>query len=294
MKKRKLALYGAAGLAVIILLPMLALTIPKIATPLANNILDGRAPEGSKVEKAYLNFPKLFTLTIEGLDAPNLANVQRADFTYNPFGFIPALDMLRHSDHPIEINRSRGPYLGPVLYDFASTSDDPAPTPKHVLRWDPDAGLLRTRTARGLTATGFLAQSSPIAIDATQIISRNHHGSIVLLALDDLPLSTARRLLIQAVTEDRPTGWRTRAGVIENLGGLPWRVRTLDASIAFAWAGPAPRRVVALDGNGVAAPSDETWSLDDGRLHVTLPKDRLYTLIRTMMLCVRSRGRAAL
>ena len=41
-----------------------------------------------------MNFPKLFTLTIEGLDAPNLANVQRADFTYNPFGFIPGVTWL--------------------------------------------------------------------------------------------------------------------------------------------------------------------------------------------------------
>ena len=94
MKKRKLALYGTAAVAAIVLLPLLALTQPRIATPLANKILDGRAPEGSKIDKAYLNFPQLFTLTVQGVDVPEMADVQRADVTFNPFGFIPSVTWL--------------------------------------------------------------------------------------------------------------------------------------------------------------------------------------------------------
>ena len=112
-------------------------------------------------------------------------------------------------------------------------------------------------SARSVAAAGFLARSSPIAVGEAEVTSRNHHGSIAVVALDDAPLTAARRILIQAVTEDRPTGWRTRAGVIESLGGLPWRVRDIDAKVTLPWAGPPPQRVVALDGNGVAAPSNE-------------------------------------
>ena len=72
---------------------------------------------------------------------------------------------------------------------------------------------------------------------------------------------------------------RDSAGEIEALGTRPWRVRDIHATLTLPWTGAAPRKVVALDGSGVATPSDESWSLRNGRLTLTLPHDRLYTLI---------------
>jgi len=218
----------------------------------------GDTPEGVTTPAAFLNGP---TLDRQGPAGP------------------AALDKLR-SGHPHEkTNDTLSPYRGPVLYNFTPRSHHGSRTTDHVLRWDPDTGLARTATPRSLTASGFLAQSSPIAVGDAEVVSRNHHGSVAVVALDDAPLVEARRVLIQAVTEDRPTGWRTRAGVIERLGTLPWRVRDIDATVTLPWPGPPPRRVFALDGAGVAAPSDEAWSLDGGRLKITLPRNRLYTLV---------------
>lgn len=190
-----------------------------------------------------------------------------------------ALDRLRGAAESAATRSTVG-YMGAVNYDFISPPGMLiCGTGLGLPDWDAGTGLARSATARSLTATGFLAQSSPIAVGDAEVVSRNHHGSVAVVALDDAPLTEARRILIQAVTEDRPTGWRTRGGVIESLGTLPWRVRDIDASVTLPWTGPPPSRVVALDGSGVAAPSDEAWSLDGGRLHVTLPRDRLYTLI---------------
>ena len=191
-----------------------------------------------------------------------------------------ALDRLRGGDPTPGNGPPFAPITGPVRYAFGTeTTDHGPPITDRSPDWDPNAGLLRIVTPRSIAAAGFLAQAGTIELGDTTFAARVHHGSVAIVALDDAPLSTACRILIQAVTEDRPTGWRTRAGVIESLGTMPWRVRDIDAALTLPWTGPPPQRVVALDGNGVADPSDESWSLKEGRLHLTLPHDRLHTLI---------------
>ena len=196
-----------------------------------------------------------------------------------------ALDKLRAGDAASSSTPSPAAsparYRGPVRYRFDAdaTHRDHTPLGPAATRWDPDAGLLRVVTGRSLAAAGFLAQAGAIELGAATLTARVHHGSLAVVALDNAPLATAKRILIQAVTEDRPTGWRTRAGKIEALGTRPWRVRDIHATLTLPWTGAAPRKVVALDGSGVATRSDESWALQDGQLVVTLPHDRLYTLI---------------
>ncbi len=198
-----------------------------------------------------------------------------------------ALDHLRGGHHNADSPTKpralhAGPHAGPACYAFGTSPAAPrvpVPPPTQDATWDTDAGLLRVVTARSVAAAGFLAQAGTIQLGPLTVQARVHHGSIVAVALDHAPLTRARRILVQALTEDRPTGWRSRARIIESLGTPPWRVRDIQAILTLPWTGPPPRRVTALDGRGVAQPSDAAWSVQNGRLRLTLPHDRLYTLI---------------
>ena len=189
-----------------------------------------------------------------------------------------ALDKLR-GESVVGGDRSVIRFAGPSRYDFGdppTSRTTISPTPPD---WDTQAGLFRSVSPRCLIVAGFLAQSSPITVGDATLTSENQHGSVTVIALDHAPLATARQILIQALTEDRPTGWRTRGGVIESLGTRPWRVRNIDATVTLPWPGDPPRTVTALDAGGRATAAAVTFEHGGGQLRMTLPAAHLYTLI---------------
>lgn len=83
-----------AGLLAVFLFFCLAMTWPRIATPVVNKGLDWWGPDNSRVERANLRFPQLFILSVQAADIGDYGNISTANVTYNPFGFIPGLAWL--------------------------------------------------------------------------------------------------------------------------------------------------------------------------------------------------------
>ncbi len=85
---------GLAGFLAVLLLLVLAMTWSRIATPVINKGLDWWGPENSRVERARLRFPQLFTLAVQDGNIGDYGKISAANLTYNPFGFIPGLAWL--------------------------------------------------------------------------------------------------------------------------------------------------------------------------------------------------------
>lgn len=151
------------------------------------------------------------------------------------------------------------------------------------LAWHFDLGLVTVQTVRAQGTTGFLKDGGRLEFPALTIESQNAYGTLLAVALDDRPLRTSQRILVQAATWDQPYGFATEPQAdgferITQQGGYPLNVEKIDARITLKGSGA--RRVTILDENGDRTDRPATTTLDDnGDLHIQLPADAIYTLI---------------
>ena len=117
------------------------------------------------------------------------------------------------------------------------------------LVWDYGTGLVTINTPRSQGAVGFLARAGRIRLENIILESGNEYAGVLVTSLDDRPIATSGKVLIQAVTEDRSFGWETKAGKITALGGYPVNVRNIEVTVTFGKIG-ALRRVTTLDAGG--------------------------------------------
>jgi hypothetical protein len=148
-------------------------------------------------------------------------------------------------------------------------------------RWDYGAGIVTLDTPRAQGACGFLGAGGRIELGDVIIESGNEYGSILIVPLDGRSLAKSSRILIQAVTEDLPHGFRTESVAdkqrITQLGGYPMNVRQIDAIVSLRDA--TDRRVTILDGNGHRTNRKARTAQDAGYLAITLPPDSLYVVV---------------
>ena len=109
---------------------------------------------------------------------------------------------------------------------------------------------------------------------------RDARSQILSKGLDGKPLAQSGKILIQAVTEERPYGFRTQGDRITNLGGRPMGVRKIDARVALRLRGEGRAKVMALDENGYATRAVAVEGGQAGEpLVVTLSEDAIYHVV---------------
>ncbi len=87
------------------------------------------------------------------------------------------------------------------------------------------------------------------------ISSKLELGHIVAVSLDARPLATSRRILLQAMSEEKATDFRAEpasAGEkkIASIGRDPWLAKELDGIVKFKRPDASSLKVTALDFNG--------------------------------------------
>jgi hypothetical protein len=114
------------------------------------------------------------------------------------------------------------------------------------------AGVLRVNTPRCKAACGFLGKAGPTDLDGVKIECQNEYASIIVISLDEKPIAESRKVLVQAMTEERPLGFRAEGGKVAELGGPPFGVRKIQAKVTLPWDvnSVGAKRPVALDENG--------------------------------------------
>jgi hypothetical protein len=131
------------------------------------------------------------------------------------------------------------------------------------LVWDFGKGVARINTSRSQGAAGFLSAAGRIELGDVVIQSGNEYASIMVISLDDLPLSESKRILVQAMTEEKPSGFKTEGDRIIDLGSFPFIVRDIDATITLKNTDGVTLQ--ALDANGYLV-TERTEDGDDMRL----------------------------
>jgi hypothetical protein len=114
----------------------------------------------------------------------------------------------------------------------------------------------------------------------------NRHGAVMVVPLDDQPISRSRRILVQVGTACRPAGWQTRSAAIAprggspvqgkrvlNYGKAPWMVESAKVKVTLRNRGL--KRATTLDMNGM--PRGEVV-LKNGAF--TFPPDAMYVVVR--------------
>jgi hypothetical protein len=147
------------------------------------------------------------------------------------------------------------------------------------LTWDWGRGLVTIDAPAAQGATGLLQQAGVISLGDVTIAAGVEYGSVLVVALDDEPLATSGRMLVQVMSEDRNTGWSAPGqGLrpIVSVGGPPLVVRKLAGRVTFKRRDAATLKVEALDFNGYVTPGRPAASLAQG---LTLLPETFYYLV---------------
>ena len=117
----------------------------------------------------------------------------------------------------------------------------------------------------------------------------NEYASIVVVPLDGKPIASSGKLLVQAGTVCRPTGWVERPlrvpqgdGAVEGariieVGKSPWQVENTRATVTIH--NKAVSKATALDPNGMPAGDVAVERSADG-VKIALPPNALYVCVQ--------------
>jgi hypothetical protein len=195
-----------------------------------------------------------------------------------PQGFDPNRD----ADPPPDA-ATADPWPGPVWTVFDDATPPPLPNASAAPAWQVDrrGRALRVDAPAAQGVVAFFETSPRHRTRDLEIRAENRYGALLAVALDDAPLRTSRRVLIQYATGSRPTGWRDTAkpdGLrrIDDVGRAPWQVEAARLSLALHNA--ALRRARVLDMN-LEARGEVPLERDGAVLRLRFPPAAMYLLL---------------
>lgn len=175
------------------------------------------------------------------------------------------------------VERSFAPDAKPVLVDLGKAIDARAKTVTSTtgeLRWDHGNGILRIDSPRSQCISGFLAKAGEVKLGTVTIAAPMDYGTVWVISLDDQPLATSKRILVQAFSEERMYGFAAENGRISDPGRAPINVREITGTITL----PGALKGTVLDGHGYAK-GPAAIEVKGQTTVLTLAKDALYTIL---------------
>jgi hypothetical protein len=154
-------------------------------------------------------------------------------------------------------------------------------------------GIYRINAPKAQGVTGMLKKAGLQELADVKIASSNEYASVTVVPLDDKPIATSARLLVQIGTTCRPTGWKeepvrisTNDGPVEgsrilDAGKLPWRVEQMHGALGIRNASIS--KATALDPNGMAIFDIPIWK-GNGEIRIKLPPNALYVCLESTAL----------
>jgi hypothetical protein len=122
------------------------------------------------------------------------------------------------------------------------------------LLWNYGSALVTINAPQAQVATGFLSKGA-IPLGAITINSPMEYGTTALVSLDNKPLKTSGKMLLQVMSEDNNYGGQTKTvdgGLkkITSLGASPIVVKNFAGRVLLKHPDAARLKVTALDFNG--------------------------------------------
>lgn len=192
---------------------------------------------------------------------------------------------------PVEVKYDGDPEKNRVV-DLARYIDHKAKTVRSItgqIVLDYGDGLCTVDAPKAQGACGFLKKAGAINLKDLSIRSANVYAAILAVPLDDQPLATSKRILIQIGTAARPTGWVAKEArwkgeggkaitglEVVNTGKPPWLIA--DAEFGLAIRNPGLTKATLLDPAGFPDGNVPVTRTRTG-LTVTPPTDTMYLLL---------------
>jgi len=153
------------------------------------------------------------------------------------------------------------------------------------LTLDYGKGLCRLNSPKAQGVTGFLKTIETFTFDDVTLRSSNNYATVLVVAMDDKPLKTSGKVLVQVGTSERPTGWATvpvkvdgRDGEqVVNFGKAPWQIVRGGVTVSIRNPGLVKARV--LDANGMAVADIPLNNSPEGKTFA-FPADALYVVLQ--------------
>jgi hypothetical protein len=251
---------------------------------------------------AALIYRRGLVSTGEILARVNLNRAELAHLKGTPLPQDAALDELRLADVPSGNPTKPGQRIDPLLHyagraevrfvdepgsvqvsDLSAYVDHAAQSIRSTtkeLTLDYGKGVLTINAPKAQGLSGALSAVGRTSLTDLTVESDMDLGHIIVVSLDDRPLATSKRILLQVMSEETETGRRTEpvsANVkrLVSIGTDPWQVRKLNGKVRFNRADADRMQVTALDLNGY--PSGK---LGTGR-QIELQPTTLYYLLET-------------
>lgn len=215
-------------------------------------------------------------------DKTNFAEGSAVKTPVDPLAFLVGRVEVRYNGDPANnkvADLSR--FIDPAKKTVTSTTGE--------IRLNYETGVCIVNAPKVQGVTGFLSQAGTIQLRDVAIRSGNDYATIFVVALDDKPLGSSRKILVQVGTPMRPTGWTTEQTAfpsedgkttyqghrIVSTGKMPWRV--VKADVTLTLKNPELRKATALDTAGYAKGAVQTTVGETFQL--TLSPDTLYVVL---------------
>jgi len=220
----------------------------------------GLIAEGTVLARIELNTNDLFQL--KGTPLPQDA----------------AFDELRIKDIPLGMEEIRpGQRMDPLIHLAGRVAVSFGGKPGHVsmqnltpwidrktqtvtsttgeLKLDYGKGTLQIQAPKVQGFSGNLALIGQAELSALSLKSDLEVGHVVLISLDDKPLQSSKKMLLQVMSEEKSLGFETEPAEegflrIKKLGNDVWTVRKLSGTVHLKRGDAKNLKVTALDHNG--------------------------------------------
>jgi hypothetical protein len=201
------------------------------------------------------------------------------------------VDQLAFVVGPVEVKYGGDPAKSKVE-DLSKYIDKEKKTVKSntgEIQLDYGKGVYQVNAPKAQGAAGFLPAVGKIALADVTIECRNEYASVTVVPLDDQPIKSSKKVLVQVGTVYRPTGFQARPATFEadkqeikgwrilNVGEKPWRVANTDLTVTVGNAGLT--KATLLDVNGNAA-GDVPVKSEGGKIAVTPPANAMYVVLQ--------------
>ena len=149
-------------------------------------------------------------------------------------------------------------------------------------------GIFTFSSEKAACVSGFLKSGGVITLGDVSVKSENDYITLGVGSLDDLPLSESRRILIQAGTIYRPSGWQEEEASfvlgrdsvegyrILDTGSMPWMADPTLVRVRVA--NPGISKAYLLDAAGYIEREIRIRRLNEG-VELNLPPESLYVVL---------------
>lgn len=158
------------------------------------------------------------------------------------------------------------------------------------LKLDYGKGVFTLNTPKAQAAAGWLAKEAAIELADITLTAKNDYATIIVVSLDDKPLKSSAKVLVQIGTVERPYGFREEKTKIAqkgkpeldgfkitDLGSSLWNIEKAEAELVIR--NNSLTRATILDANGMPLRTENLNGTAKGRT-LKLPADALYVVLQ--------------